>query len=147
MKKFLKIFFIIIGVIATLIIALIIGLKVISSNTTNADEYKMGEDLIPSLKAVVGKRQVSGIGASVENGITTKEIKYKTETTAGSDVNKYMGYLVENENFFITKNNGTKVEISKKSVDSGKIIMMTFEKIANEYVFTIKKGVGELKVY
>ena len=50
-----------------------------TGNIANAEEYKLGSDIIKSVKTIVGKRQVVSTSTETSNGITTKKIEYKSD--------------------------------------------------------------------
>jgi len=150
-NKTLKIVLIIIACI--FILGLIGGIIafVATGNTSNAEEYKLGNDTIKSIKAVVEKRQVTSVSTETSNGITTKKIEYKSNTVQ-DDLLKYTQYLRNEGGFSLTKDMDLSsipsiVELGKTSNDSGKLIMMTIEYNLTGYIITIQKGEGTLSVY
>ena len=76
MNKIIKILLIIfvIAILGGIIAFIAVG------NTANAKEYKLGNDTIKSIKTIVEKRQVVSTSTKVENGITIKEIEYKSDS-------------------------------------------------------------------
>lgn len=147
MKKILKIIIIIIAlaVVGGIIAFIAVG------NTANADEYKLGNDTIKSIKAVVEKREVNSVSTETSNGITTKKIKY-TSNTVYEDLLKYTQYLRNEGGFALTKDmdlsvTPSTVELGKKSNDDNKIIMMTIDYNSFGYTIIIQKGEGTLSIY
>lgn len=121
------------------------------SNTANANEYRLGNDKIKSVKAVVGKRQVTSVSTETSKGITTKKMEYKSDSVQ-DDLMEYTYYLRTDGEFNLTQNMdltvvSSTIELSKNSVDDGKIIMMTIEYNPFGYIITIQKGEGTLTVY
>ena len=151
MNKTSKIVLIIVACI--FILALVGGIVafVTTGNTANADEYKLGNDTIKSIKAVVEKRQVTSVSTEVSNGVTTKTIGYKSDNVQ-EDLLKYTQYLRNEGGFSLSKDmnlnvNPSTVELSKTSSDAGKIIMMTIDYNSFGYTITIQKFEGTLTMY
>ena len=124
---------------------------VTTGNTANADEYKLGNDTIKSIKSVVEKRQVTSVATETSNGITTKKIEYVSDTVY-DDLLKYTQYLRNDGGFALTKDmdlslTPSTVELGKLSNDSGKLIMMTIEYNSLGYTIIIQKGEGTLTTY
>ncbi len=124
---------------------------VFTGNTANADEYKLGSDTIKSIKAVVEKRQVTSVSTEIKNGVSTKEIEYKSNNVQ-DDLMKYVQYLRNDGGFSLTKEmnlyeSPSSVELCKESNDTGKIIMMTIDYNSFGYTITIRKGEGTLTMY
>ncbi|MEG0872471.1 MAG: hypothetical protein RSE00_00860 [Clostridia bacterium] len=144
-KKFLKVLLIIVAIVAVLAIIAIVGIKVAVSNTANSNEYKVGADKIPSLKTVVGKKDVISTGISTENGVITKTIEYKKSDVSDEEMVEYIEYLISNEKFKISKKSRNLVELCKKSVDDGEIVFVMFENGSTSHLITVKKCVGTLR--
>lgn len=151
MNKTLKIVLIIIACI--FVFGLLGGIIafVATGNNANADEYKLGNDTIKSIKAVVEERQVTSVSAEMSNGITTKKIEY-TSNTVQNDLLKYTQYLRNEAGFSLTKDmdlsvTPSTVELAKTSNDSGKLIMMTIDYNSFGYTIIIQKGEGTLTMY
>lgn len=147
MNKTLKILLIIfvIGLIGGIIAFMATG------NTANAEEYKLGNDTIKSIKAIVEKRQVVSVSTKTSNGITTKTIEYKSDNVQ-DDLLKYTEYLRNEEGFSLTKDMDlsvipSTVELGKISNDTGNLIMMTIDYNSFGYTITIQKGEGTLTMY
>lgn len=147
MNKTLKILLIIfvIGLIGGIIAFMATG------NTANAEEYKLGNDTIKSIKAIVEKRQVVSVSTKTSNGITTKTIEYKSDNVQ-DDLLKYSEYLRNEEGFSLTKDMDlsvipSTVELGKISNDTGNLIMMTIDYNSFGYTITIQKGEGTLTMY
>lgn len=147
MNKTLKILLIIfvIGLIGGIIAFMATG------NTANAEEYKLGNDTIKSIKAIVEKRQVVSVSTKTSNGITTKTIEYKSDNVQ-DDLLKYSEYLRNEEGFSLTKDMDlsvipSTVELGKISNDTGNLIMMTIDYNSFGYTITIQKGEGTLTIY
>ncbi|MBQ2938210.1 MAG: hypothetical protein IJE05_04975 [Clostridia bacterium] len=151
MNKTLKIVLIIIACIVALILLAGIISFVAIGNTANAEEYKLGNDTIKSVKAVVEKREVTSVSTKVNNGVTTKEIEYKSDNVQ-EDLLEYTQYLRDEGDFTLTKDMDLEeipsvVELAKPSNDSGKIIIMTIDYDSFGYTITIQKGEGTFNMY
>lgn len=147
MNKTLKIVLIIflLGLVGGIIAFMATG------NTANAEEYKLGNDTIKSVKAIVEKRQVVSVSTETSNGITTKKIEYKSDNVQ-DDLLKYTQYLRNEGGFKLTKDMDlslipSTVELGKNSNDAGKIVMMTIDYNSLGYTITIQKGEGTLTMY
>jgi len=147
MKKLLKIVLIIfaLGLIGGIIAFMAVG------NTANAEEYKIGNDTIKSIKSIVEKRQVVSVSTKASNGVTTKTIEYKSDTVQ-DDLLKYTQYLRNEGGFALTKDMDLReipstVQLGKNSNDAGKIVMMTIDYNSFGYTITIQKGEGTLTRY
>lgn len=147
MKKLLKIVLIIfaLGLIGGIIAFMAVG------NTANAEEYKIGNDTIKSIKSIVEKRQVVSVYTKASNGVTTKTIEYKSDSVQ-DDLLKYTQYLRNEGGFALTKDMDLReipstVQLGKNSNDAGKIVMMTIDYNSFGYTITIQKGEGTLTRY
>lgn len=151
MNKTLKIVLIVIACIFVLGLLGGIIAFVTTGNTANADEYKLGNDTIKSIKSVVEKRQVTSVATETSNGITTKKIEYVSDTVY-DDLLKYTQYLRNDGGFALTKDmdlslTPSTIELGKLSNDSGKLIMMTIAYNSFGYTIIIQKGEGTLTTY
>jgi len=152
MNKGLKIALIIIPIVIVLMIAGLLGIVFLALNgTANADEYKIGNDVVASIKAVVGQRDVTSTETSISDGVTTKTMKY-TSDTVYEDLLEYATYLMEEEDFVLTENMNLKVspgtiEMAKESEEEGKILLLTIKYNKSGYTLILQKGAGELTLY
>ena len=138
----------IIGVIALVII----GASLATGRTANADYIKLGNDQIPSVKLVVGKRDVGGVETGTSGGVQYTQIDYKAGQSTQQDLKEYIGYLLYNEGFAATvsfniDNIPGTLQIAKESVDAGKLIFLDVEYDRNGYVITYSKMTGSLERY
>ena len=92
MKKGLKITLVVVAC------ALVLGLVgggiafFATGNTAKADEYKLGNDTIKSVKAIVAERQVTSVSKETSNGTKPTVIEYKSSTVQ-DDLIAYTQYL------------------------------------------------------
>ena len=159
MNKELRLGLIIFGVVVTIIIvaaigvALMVGLFTFSTlgNISEANEYTMGEDIIPSMKFVVGERKINSVSSEIKNGITVKTMEF-TSDSVQEDLLKYVEYLRENEQFYLTRDMdlaiipGT-IQLGKASIEEKNLIIMNIEYSAFGYVIELQKGEGTLNLY
>ncbi len=151
MKKSLKIILI--------IVACVIGIGVVGggiafgivSKSANMKEYKLGDDTVKSINAVVNKRKVVSVSSSTSNGVKSKSVEYKSSTAQG-DLMKYVEYLVKDEGFVLTKdidlsNVPATAQLGKESKDAGQILIMTIDYTNFGYTITLQKGEGTLTRY
>lgn len=118
---------------------------------SNKEEYKLGDDVIKSVTAVVGERKANSVSTSTSNGITTKSTGYLSDTVT-DDLIAYTEYLRGEGGFALTQDMDlsvvpSTVHLAKESVDEGKIIMMTIEYDAFGYTIILQKGEGTLNLY
>jgi type III secretory pathway component EscR len=147
LSKEVKIFLSIIGVILTLFIIAF----VILGNVSNAKEYKLGDDTIKSIKTIVGKRKLTFTSSKVSNDVTEKEYVYKSDTVR-EDLEEYVEYLIDEEEFLIIKSidltkKSSTFQLGKESEDSDEIILMTIDYNSSGYTINMVKGEGTLTRY
>ena len=149
--------FIIIGCIVAFIALAAAVVSIANNSGGNADAYKFGKDRVASIKAVVGKRKLTGSeAASSAGGVTTKRYTYKADSENGNqaadDISAYIAYLTENEGFLslieVQKSEvyagGYKVQFAKHSVNEGMIIILDIDYAAEGYTLFFTKGEGTL---
>ena len=151
MNKNLKIILIIISCLAVVGLAGGTAALFFTNNFADADEYKLGNDTIKSIKAVVEKRQVTSLSTEVKNEVTTQKIEYKSDNVQ-DDLLKYTTYLRNQDGFVLTKDMDlsiipSSIELGKTSNDEGDIIMMTIDYNTYGYTILIQKGEGSLSLY
>ncbi len=151
MKKVLKIALIII--VCIIVLAIIVGIIAYGSinSVANADEYKIGNDTISSIKAVIEERNVTSVSTETSNGITTQSIEYESDTVQ-EDISKYVEYLRTEGGFLLTEDADlskvpSTVQLGKESNDSGQIIRMTINYDESSYTIIIQKGKGSVTAY
>ena len=148
MKKGLKIALIVVLSIVAICVAVGLIAYFVLGNAGDATEYKMGDDVVSSVTAIVGERKAVGTGKAIEKGVSSKYVEYVSDTVQ-EDMIAYTQYL-RNEGGFtlvqdmdLTKVPGI-VQLAKQSVDEGEIMIMTIEYTLNSYTVTLQKGVGTL---
>ena len=148
-QKKIMIIFIIVGAIIAIITLIGAAFLVTSvGNIKKADFFELGGDQVPTVKLVVGERKIASFSSSIENGITTKTYEYRSDSSA-ADMEQYIKYLREDEDFIVTSVNDNKNDVyyGKNSVEEGRIILVYID--ANPFGYTIKliKGRGELNKF
>jgi len=120
------------------------------------DQITMGKDPIPTIKAVVGKRNITSSITNLSGGVLTTTMIYKldnkTPNQANDDISAYIVRLVDKEKFTslieMTASNkyngGYKVQFAKESVDAGQIIVCTIDFAESGYTLEFKKSEGTL---
>lgn len=111
----------------------------------NSDYYTFGNDSIPSVKYVLGKRKMSSFSTNISSGVTTKTFHYISDTSP-DDAARYTKYLVESADFhrFEDNQNDYPVYYAKESVDEGKLIVVYVNYTNLEYKIIVQKGKGSM---
>ncbi len=148
MKKGLKITLIVlISIIAVLAVAMIVA-NIAVGKAADATEYKLGNDVVSSVTAIVGERKANSVGKSIENGVSTHTVTYISDTVQ-EDMIAYTQYLRNEGGFTLTEDMDLtkapgRVQMAKQSVDEGEILIITIDYTAKDYTVTLQKGVGTL---
>ena len=147
-KKIMIIFIIVGAIIAIITVIGAVFLVTSVGNIKKADFFELGADQVPTVKLVVGERKITSVSSSIENGITTKIYEYRSDSSV-ADIEQYIKYLREDEDFIVTSVNDNKNDVyyGKNSVAEGRIILVYID--ANPFGYTIKliKGRGELNKF
>jgi hypothetical protein len=149
MKKPLKIILIVVGVLLILgLVGATIAITALNS-TSNSSEYKIGNDKIPSIKAVLGKRSVNGVSTETSNNITKKVYTYSKIQDVNGDLVKYIKYLTQNNDFLtmtdfnLNTPSGT-LQLGKNSSKSGKIVLLDIQWDMGTYSIALRSGSGSI---
>ncbi|MGI6545162.1 MAG: hypothetical protein ACOX2M_01800 [Fastidiosipilaceae bacterium] len=116
------------------------------------DTYSFGDDHIPSIRRIVGTRQVTGFETKVDgNGDMSQMYQYRSSTIS-DDLDQYGNYLVGQLNYVVTiggdlQEESGSIQFATESVDEGKIILFDIEWSAGQYKFTLLKTIGTLTRY
>ena len=150
MSTWLKVVLIVLGCMLVLGTVFIIAIFVAINKTANAQEYKLGADTLKSINAIVGKRKVTNTSVSLRNGITTKEVDYRSDRVQ-DDLLAYSQYLRGEGGFALTKNMNlniipSTIELAKKSNEEGNVILMAIDYNTSGYKVKIQKGQGGLSL-
>lgn len=65
----------------------------------NADNYKVGNDKIPSIKYILGSRELKNIDYKFNNATLERVYNYENVPDVNGDLNKYIAYLMQNQGF------------------------------------------------
>ncbi|MBU3099288.1 MULTISPECIES: hypothetical protein [Clostridium] len=149
MKKPLKIILIVVGVLLILgIVGATITITAMNS-ASNSSEYKIGNNTIPSIKAVLGKRSVNGVSTETSNNITKKVYTYSKIQDVNGDLVKYIKYLTQNNGFLamtdfdLNTPSGT-LQLGKNSSESGKVIILDIQWDMGTYSIALRSGSGSI---
>ena len=99
--------------------------------SADADYYYFGNDRVPSVKQILGYRDVSSSARFAMGGETHLQAEYKSETP-NQDAYNYLVHLMENDGFIslaevsFTAPSG-RAEFGRNSVDTGYIIILTLD--------------------
>lgn len=138
---------IVVLLIVTIISIIFITIKEINKKG-NEEFYTIGNDKIPSITSVVGKRTTNSISINKTKGVTTKKYGYINVKYVQSDIDNYISML-KNNNFVSTTN----IDLRKKegslslattSVDNEYIIILNIIYDDNSYTIELKKGIGSI---
>lgn len=132
-----------------LVVALIplFGCSALNS-AAKLQKYAIGKDSVASVNAIVGRRDVIRVYTSpVNEGVLVKEYTYASDTVE-EDLERYLRYLL-GEGFVVLVDEGLSelgvVQLGRRSVDEGKILVVGIERDQFEYTVTISKGYGTLE--
>lgn len=145
---------IIIGIVGLIAIVIIIS-SIIVNKQMNATEIKFGNDVIPTVNAIIGKRKVSGVSAE-KNG-SGKTIKTLTYNDVDGDDEKSLktieiiNYIeeLEKDGYIVTKRfaiTSPTAQLGIESKDTGEIVTIDieFDQNTSNAIFKYTKGKGNL---
>lgn len=117
-------------------------------NIANADQYKLGNDTVTSIKAVVDKRKITSISTESSTYVQSKSITYKSNSVL-EDLEKYISHLTKKDGFTLLKNIDSSqvssvIQLGKNSRDPKQIIVITITYDSFGYTVTLQKGEGSL---
>jgi hypothetical protein len=112
------------------------------------EEYKIGDDRIPSITSQVGERDVTGVQSSTKNGIMTQEYTYASSSVY-DDLLAYVSFLMDN-GWLVTEDIDLNVvpgsgELGRKASEEGQIILLFFSYEDDEYTIRLTKGKGTIE--
>ncbi|MCL1876305.1 MAG: ankyrin repeat domain-containing protein [Synergistaceae bacterium] len=122
-----------------------------------AEHYILGNDKIPSVMKVVGKRNIVNYNTGIFDGVTMTAVTYWTdpadETQSANDVAKYFQYLLSNDGFISLKafsglpyEGGVEMSFARNSVDDGNIVIVDISYNTKGYRLVFRKGEGKLSM-
>lgn len=149
MSKGVKILLIVVICFFVIAGAIVGGAFLIVNQAKDVEEYKIGENVIPAIKLIVGERKVSGVSSTIENGVSTKTYTYINIESVKEDLIKYVSELRTNQNYKVIKsfdlNDATgDLQLAKKAYESDKIIVISIEWSANTYTVSLNLLEGTL---
>ncbi len=111
-------------------------------------QYELGEDIIPSITAVVGEREVTGVESSIKNGVSSKQYTYSSASVY-DDLWAYVQKLMD-EGWLVTEDIDLKTvpgsgQLGKKSSDEGNILLLSFAYEDSKYAIKISKAKGTIE--
>lgn len=111
-------------------------------------QYELGEDIIPSITAVVGEREVTGVETSTDNGVASKQYTYSS-TSVYDDLWAYVQKLMD-DGWLVTEDIDLKVvpgsgQLGKKASEEGHILLLSFVYEDGKYTIKISKAEGTIE--
>ena len=87
-------------ILAIILVAIFfLCLLMINKLYENADNYKVGNDKIPSIKYILGSRELKNIDYKFNNATLERVYNYENVPDVTGDLNKYIAYLMQNQGF------------------------------------------------
>ena len=152
-KTGLKIALIIIGCFVAFIVLIVVIASSALGGQADADSYKLGNDEISSVKAIVGRREISSYETKTyTGGVTVKTITYKDVEDVQQDLMEYITHLRFNEGFSVTvaydlSLSSDSFQLAKPSVDGGMVILLDVEYSKTGFTLVFTKGEGTFESY
>ncbi len=130
------------------LLLMLTGCGAILTDAAQLEQYDMGDDEIISITSVVGEREVAGVETSTNNGVTSKQYTYISDTVY-DDLLAYVTQLME-DGWLVTQDIDLNVlpgsgELGMHSVDDGQILLVSFTYDEDGYVINVTKGKGTLE--
>jgi len=124
---------------------ILIVTTITTSKVNKLQYYDVEGDSIPSITHVVGERKASGKSSRVSNFVLYKRYSYYGTNSVIEDVQKYIDYLSENDSFTVYSQLDPNVvvgqiSLGKKSLKTGKDILLTIEYEVGRYTISIEKA-------
>lgn len=136
------------------VLTLFISLLLFINNYFKADEeyYILHNEKISSISRIVGKRNLKykKLSTLLDKKTLSKTYYYNNIKNVSNDLNLYINYLRENENYLVTKPydlNKEKdiIELSKYSKEENYIILLNIEYNKKSYKINISRLKGSIK--
>lgn len=137
-----------IALFVVLVMVFVIGVFSYLRKQQREDFITYGGDRVPTIHYVVGERKIVRVATKTSNGVTAKTYEYRSETCM-EDINTYIMYLVESEEFKVLQVGATTDDVvyAKESVDDGDVIFVQVEIFDSGYTIMTGKGQGEIQPY
>jgi len=138
------------GVLA--VIALIISAAIPKrvENVAAQDYYFMGEDKVPSVKLIIGQRDIGSFSENALGGASKQIIKYNVTETPSEEISLYGKALTEDYSYLDISGiafdglTGSESLYAKESVDETKLIIVQIDHDSKGYTLTLYKVDREL---
>ena len=137
-------------VIAVLVIAIICGVairfgiqKMQKSKYTKADEYEVGGIEFPSIKKIVGEKEVIKYSHEKSN-VEKLELTFK-DPDKEITVDKYIETIKDGGNYIDMRTNNENKKQIASTTDTGLITVQT-ETTSDGFILTIEVGEGSIKI-
>lgn len=132
----------------------ILSIVVVGCASSTAENIEMNDDKVPSVYSVIGEKKIVGTTSEVEHKVRKTTLTYKAGSISEKEIQKYIDYLRETENYVYTldtkqSTEGTMVQLGKESVTSGKIVLIDvlYPAMDSESVkIMYRSGEGALKM-
>lgn len=150
MPLYLKI---ILGIVCLIAVVIIIS-SVIVNKQMNATEIKLGSDVIPTINAIIGKRNISSTSSETSSGKTIKTFTYNDidgDNEKSLKLTEIINYVeeLEEDGYIVSKRfaiTSPTAQLGIESKDAGEIIVIDieFDRNSSEAIFKYTKGKGRL---
>ncbi len=111
-------------------------------------EYEVGGESIASITSVIGEREVTGVESSTNNGVSSKQYTYASESVY-DDLLAYIRKLMD-ENWLVTEDIDLNVvpgkgQLGKKASEEGQILLLSIAYEDSKYAIKITKTEGTIE--
>lgn len=144
---------IILGIVCLIAVVIIIS-SVIVNKQMNATEIKLGSDAIPTINAIIGKRNISSTSSETSSGKTIKTFTYNDidgDNEKSLKLTEIINYVeeLEEDGYTVSKRfaiTSPTAQLGIESKDAGEIIVIDieFDRNSSEAIFKYTKGKGRL---
>jgi len=137
------------AILLALISVLASGCGAILEDAAKLTEYEVDGDVVPSIGAVVGEREVTGVKTETSNGAPSKQYTYASETVF-DDLLTYISALREEDGWLVTEDFDLNVipgtaQLGKASKDDGQILILSVAYEETAYAIKITKAEGTIE--
>lgn len=139
-------------ILLVLIVAIYFLIMFILTKSANStDNYSIGGDPVPSVKYVIGDREISKVKISYKGGVLSKTYYFKNMDDLANDLIKYVGYLMQNNSYEIltdfnpTIDNGSTKLVAPSTKAYGNVDVIEISWSGNECAFKMYRDL-ETKV-
>ncbi len=112
------------------------------------EAYELGSESVPSITAVVGEREVTGVESSTNNGIASRQYTYASASVY-DDLWAYVQALMD-DGWLVTQDIDLKTvpgsgQLGKKSAEDGQILLVSFSYEDAQYAIKVTKAKGTIE--